>query len=242
MTSMLFDRVRALRADLEALANVKASAGEAGELSDLKDDLAEQVGALKAALASRAVLAEANLSTDLPPSHEALRKRAQQLRERFEKDPRAEVLKKGQVWRTCLELAEATAKTITSTTRSRWQSYEAEIFGGEPPSAVERLLAPTPENNAALRRYKAGFDELRLKFKTLPSSDEDLAAAELKAKELKEIAKAFDFDVPGDVKAFLEAVFSGGGAPLKLLTPGVIEWLRKTGTYEHYRISALRQA
>jgi hypothetical protein len=242
MTSALFDRARALRADLEALANVKASANEAGELSDLKDDLAEQVDALRVALAARAVLAEANLPTDLPPSHEALRKRAQQLRERFEKDPSAEVLKKGQVWRTCIELAEATAKTITSTTRSRWQGYEAQIFGGESPSAVERLLAPTPENNAALRRYKACFEELRLQFRTLPSSSQDIAAAKLKANELKEIAKAFNFDVPVDVKAFLEAVLSGGGAPLKLLTPSVIEWLRKTGTYEHYRITALRQA
>jgi hypothetical protein len=241
MSGTLFERARELRTDLETLAELRASAGEAGELSLLKDSLGREVDELKQALAGRAVLAKAGLEVPLPTSHEGLRKRAQSLRERFEKDRRAEVLKKGQVWRTCLEQAGETAKTIAGEVRERWRAYEAEIFTGDTPSAVEKLLAPTTANKAAFRRYKAAFGELRQLFRTTPRSEEEISAARLKAHELEEIARAFDFDVPQEVKSFLEAVLSGG-APLETLTQNVIDWLKENNTHEQYRIVALRQA
>jgi len=237
----LFARAHELRANLEALHEIRASAGEAGELSQLRDSLEREVDALKDALAGRARLAVAGLEVALPASHERLRKRAQTLRERFEKEPRAEVLKKGQVWRTCLEEAGETAKLIANAVRERWRAHETEIFTGDTPSAVDRLLAPTTANKTALRRYKAAFTELQQLFRAAPQSEEDIAVARLKARELEDIAKDFDFDVPQEVKSFLEAVLSGG-ASLGMLTPTVIDWLKENDTHEHYRIVALRQA
>jgi hypothetical protein len=240
MSETLFARARELRADLEALAEFRASAGEAGELSQLRDSLGREVDALNQALAARAILAKAGLQVTLPASHEGLRKRAQSLRERFEKEPRAEALKRGQVWRTCLEQAGETAKEIARAVRERWRAHEAEIFTGDAPSAVDRLLAPTTANRNALRRYKAAFTELQQLFRAAPRSEEDIVVARLKARELEDIARGFDFDVPREVKSFLEAVLSGG-APLGTLTPAVIDWLKKNDSYEHYRIVALRQ-
>lgn len=241
MSETLFERARELRAELEALAEARASAGEAGELSQLRDSLAREFNALREALAGRAVLAKAGLQVPLPSSHDGLRKRALQLRERFEKDPRSEALKRGQVWRTSLEQACDTAQAIASAVRERWRAYEGEIFTGDAPPAVKKVLAPTMANKNALRRYETAFAELHGLFRNSPQSDEDVATAKLKARELADIAKAFDFNVPQEVKAFLEAVLSGG-APLGALTPVVVEWLEENGTFEHYRISALRQA
>lgn len=241
MSEALFARASKLRTDLEELAKFKASAGEAGELSQLRDSLGLEVDELKEALAARAILAKAGLHVALPASHGGLRKRAQSLRERFEKEPRAEALKRGQVWRTCLEQAGEVAEEIATAVRERWRKHEVEIFSGDAPPVVERLLAPTSANKNALRRYKAAFAELQQLFRSAPQSDADITVARRKAQELADIAKDFDFNVPQEVKHFLETVLSGG-APLGTLTAAVIDWLKENDSYEHYRIVASRQA
>lgn len=232
-------RVNNLRQGLEKLASAKAAAGEAGELSQLKDDLDEKVRRLRGVLAVRAALATAGVNVALPASCAGVKKRATALRERFEKEPRADVLKKGQTWRTWKEHADNAANDITLSVRAAWQGYQASVFSGETPAAVEKLLAPTQTNKGALGRYKRAYEEFRGLFKELPQSAENIAAVRAKADELIAIAAAFDFAVPAEVKAFLEAVQSGG-APLSSLTEAVIEWLHQSKTYDHYRISALR--
>ena len=57
------------------------------------------------------------------------------------------------------------------------------------------------------------------------------------ADDLKAIAGQFDFDVPAEVKAFLEAV-QADGAALALLTPTVTAWLKDNDAFTAYRIVA----
>ena len=56
------------------------------------------------------------------------------------------------------------------------------------------------------------------------------------AEDLEKVAKGFDFDVPADVKQFLEAVLSINGARLSLLTPSVLEWLTENGGLDGYAV------
>lgn len=53
--------------------------------------------------------------------------------------------------------------------------------------------------------------------------------AEVAPDVLPDVAPKVLFEVPADVRAFLAAVAGGGGAPLELVTPIVLGWLRARG-------------
>ena len=87
----------------------------------------------------------------------------------------------------------------------------------------------------AFRTYEALYAGLRAAFNDLPRDNGDIERVAALAEQLEQAAQAFDFDVPAEVKQFLEAVLSVNGAPLTLLTPGVRLWLEANGSLENLR-------
>ncbi|TIW72666.1 MAG: hypothetical protein E5V53_32670 [Mesorhizobium sp.] len=109
------------------------------------------------------------------------------------------------------------------------------MFTGEAPSVVKGRIAMTPSNTAAFKMYDQIHQAFRTEFDKLPADKAAIDRVKALATTLTETAKEFDFDVPADVKRFLEAIQTGG-AKLDLLTDVVLKWLEENNAFDTYRI------
>lgn len=242
MTLLLAGRTAALRQRLTKLDRSSSDAAEASDLEALRLELDASVAALAAHLEKEALLRSAAIPVALPAALISARKRAKGILEKFLLNGKAATLKRGQGWKALLEETAAASRELDRSITAGWRSYRQTIFAGDPPAAIQSRLAPTEANNDALARYKLLFERLKIAFETLPPDRAAIDRTTRLAEELEEVAKAFDFDVPADVKRFLVAVLSVNGAPLALLTPAVEKWLRENDSYENYCISSTGRA
>jgi hypothetical protein len=237
MTNSLPDRARDLRRRLKQVQDLGDKVGEAGRLNDLRAELAKPITALKQQLDYRAVLQGAGVRVSLPVSLEPRRRRAAVLLERFRADRSAATLKKGRSWTQLLtDVAEA-AGEVSQVLDAAWLAYKENLFSGDRPSDVRNRLAMTQENADAFKAYEGLYKRFGA-FSVRPRDAEMVAEAKALARELRAAASRFDFDVPPDVKAFLDAV-QEGGAPLLLLTESVKDWLLANNALQNYRIRAV---
>jgi hypothetical protein len=237
MTGTLPQRVKALRARLSRLDEMGANAAETGLLDDLRSELSAPISKLKGHLVQRATLSAAGITVELPPSLDVGRKRAATLLEKFIAEKKAATLKKGRNWSQLLADVDDASTEVAKAVSSAWRSYRQEAFGGESPPVIKARLAMTSENMAAIKRYEALHPSFRAAFEALPQDVVTVERARRLANDLTETAKSFDFDVPREVKAFLEAI-QVGGAPLALLTEIVQTWLKANNAFDSYRIRA----
>ncbi|WP_162815565.1 hypothetical protein [Microvirga aerophila] len=214
-----------------------SNVAEAGLLDDLRSELATPVVRLKRHLDQRAVLTAAGITVEQPASLSAGQKRAAVLLERFMAEKKAATLKKGRHWTQLLEDIEAASNDVAKATSAGWRAYRQELFGGDNPSVIRSRLAMTNNNMTAFKRYETLYQEFRVAFDTLPQDAATVTRIKRLAAELAATAKSFDFDVPAEVKAFLEAVQTGG-APLALLTDTVQSWLKANSALDSYRVWA----
>jgi hypothetical protein len=235
MSTSLPARAKALRERLFFLDRLGANVEEAGLLEDLRSDLASPAAELSRALDQRTLLVEAGIETAEPPSLETARKRAAALLGKFKAEQKAATLKKGIGWANLLKEIKAASTDIKSSVDSNWKGYRQSVFTGEAPSVVKGQIAFTPENNAALKAYEQYYLAFRSEFGKLPVDQASIERVKALAAKLTETAKSFDFDVPTDVKRFLEAI-QGGGANLDLLTEVVLKWLKENNAFDSYRI------
>lgn len=237
MTGSLPERAKALRARLGRLDEMGANAAEAGLLDDLRSELSAPIARLKGHLDQRSILTTAGIAAELPPSLETGRKRAATLQEKFVAENKAATLKKGRNWSQLLTDIDTASSDVAKAVSSAWRAHRQEIFGGEAPSVIRARLAMTSENMAAIKRYETLHQNFRAAFETLPPDGAMIERVKRLARELTETAKSFDFNVPKEVKAFLEAI-QAGGAPLTLLTETVQAWLKTNNALDSYRIRA----
>lgn len=238
MTRSLPDRARDLRHRLSQVQDLGDKVHEAGRLNDLRAELAGPIAELKQQLDQRAALEGAGVTADLPVSLEAGRRRAAMLLERFRAEKSAATLKKGRSWIQLLADVKAAAAEVGKVVDAAWLAHKEAQFGGDKPAAIRDRLAMTRENAEAFKTYEALYKRFGEAFSVLPRDATAVAEAEALARDLRAAATRFDFDVPPDVKAFLDAV-QEGGAPLSLLTEPVKDWLRANNALQNYRIRAL---
>lgn len=235
MSTSLPARAKALRDRLVALDRLGANVEEAGLLADLRSDLASPAAELSRALDQRALLAGSGIEAPEPASLEAARKRAALLLERFTATQKATTLKRGSGWAHLLKEITAAATDVSTEVGRSWKEYRQTVFTGEAPALVKGRIAFTPANIAAFKTYEQIHQAFRAEFDKLPAEKATIDRVKALAVRLTETAKEFDFDVPADVKRFLEAIQSGG-AKLDLLTEAVLKWLQENGAFGNYRI------
>ena len=226
---------KGLRERLERLDRLGANVEEAALLEDLRSDLAPRVAKLKKALDQCALLSTSGISVEEPASLGGARKRAADLIEKFTAEKKAATLKKGVRWTNLVSKIGAASDDVGRVVASRWKVYRQEAFTGEPPEVVRGRIAFTPTNSAAFKRYDQLYQDFRISFERLPADRSVIQRVQSLAKALTETANSFDYDVPTDVKRFLEAVQSGG-APLDLLSDTVKTWLAENDAFANYRI------
>lgn len=235
MRTSLPARAKALRERLVALDRLSATVEETGLLEDLRSDLAPPAAELSRALDQHALLSGSGIETPEPPSLETARKRAATLLERFTAERKAATLKKRAGWANLLVEIKAASMEVSASVARSWKGYRQTVFTGEAPALVKGRIAFTPANNAALKTYEQLYQTFRSEFDKFPPDKAAIERVKALAARLTETAKEFDFDVPDDVKRFLEAI-QGGGAKLDLLTDAVLEWLKENNAFDNYRI------
>lgn len=235
MSTSLPARVHALRDRLVALDQLGANVEETGLLEDLRSDLAAPAAELSRALDQRALLDDFGIVAAAPATLDAARKRAAALLEKFMAEKKAATLKKGVGWANLVRDIKVASSDVAIMVVKSWKAYRQEVFTGEAPGVVKGRIAFTPANAAAFKRYEQLHQAFRVEFDRLPADRAAIERMRSLAEELTETAKAFDYNVPAEVKRFLEAVQSGG-ATLDLLTDTVKTWLTDNGAFASYRI------
>lgn len=235
MSASLPARARQLRERLVALDRLGANVEETGLLADLLSDLEKPAAELSRALDQRALLTGSDIETPEPATLGTARKRAATLLERFTADRRAAALKRGSGWANLLKEVKAASADVSTSVVQSWKGYRQIVFTGEAPALIKGRIAFTPANHAAFKTYEQLYQTFRAEFDKLPADKAAIDRVKALAARLTQTAEAFDFDVPADVKRFLEAVQSGG-AKLGLLTDAVHEWLNENDAFDNYRI------
>lgn len=242
MTGSLPRRTSELKVRLSRLQNLASKVEEASSLELLRQDLKRRVEKLEPQLQKQALLQGHNIAVELPAGIGKVARRAGGLLEKFNAEPTASTLKKGKTWRALLEELDVTAGEFTEAVRTAWRRARKSFFAGDTPATLRGRLARTAENVRALEQYQALHQALDAAFNTTPNDGSMIDEVKRLAKQLESVAHAFNFDVPDSVKAFLEAVQSVAGAPLDLLTPEVVDWLKTNHSFDAYRISARSRA
>ena len=237
MTNSLPGRARDLRHRLKQIQDLGEKVAEAGRLNDLRAELVKPITDLKQQLDYQAVLQGAGVTASLPVSLEAKRRRAAVLLERFRASRSAATLKKGRSWTQLLTDVSEAASEVSQVLDAAWLAYKENLFSGDKPSDVRNRLAMTQENAEAFKTYEGLYKRFGA-FSVRPRDASMVAEAKALARELRAAATRFDFAVPRDVKAFLDAV-QEGGAPLLLLTEPVKDWLLANNALQNYRIRAV---
>lgn len=238
MTAVLAKRTSALRSRLEALDHAASNVAEVSALEGLRASLTGKAEKLGSGLAKQKLLATANIVVPSPASLMTVQKQASILLEKFLAEPKAETLKKLKGWGSLLSELETATRDLTSTLVSTWKAHRQSVFAGETPSQIRSKLARTSDNDEALQKYELSYTRLREAFDNLPADAQAITATAKIADDLERIAKGFNFDVPAEVKQFLEAVLSVKGASLSFLTPEVLNWLRDSGGIDNYSVKA----
>jgi len=242
MSATLPARASALRARLNRLHEMSSNVAEAADLEGLRGQLARHLDKFSAPVEKRRLLAKAGIPIADPASNAVVRKKATAVLERFAATPKSGTLKKGQAWSTMLGEMDSAARDLQTAVTAAWKGQWTSLFSGETPAAIESKLAKTKSNQEALRVYQGLYSQFRALFDSLPSDQATIERARKLGDQLEGAAKAFDFEVSPEVKAFLEAVQSVRGAPIRLLTDEVLDWLRENESLDAYRVKSSDRA
>jgi hypothetical protein len=240
--TVLTARLTALRERLARIDQMSVKVAEAGALEDLRSELTRRIDKLGPALATQVLLTRADIPAPSPTSANDLRTRAADVLRKFRAEPTSATLKRGHFWQNLLRQIDTAGGDFSASVVDSWRAYRGRVFAGEAPAAIRNRLAPTQSNEDAFERYRGLHQRLQAAFQQLPQDAASIEQVKRLAQQLETAAQGFNFDVPAAVKTFLEAVQTVAGAPLDLLTPDVVDWLKANNSYEAYRISAKGRA
>jgi hypothetical protein len=229
------ERAKTLRDRLAALEKLEGNVKEAGLLEDLRSHLEPEADALYRALAQRKLLFDLGVEVDPCPSLASARTSAASLLLKFNADKQASTLKKGVGWTKLVEQTKAASRDLGALVAQGWKVYVETIFTGEAPGVIRGRIAFTDGNNAAFKEYTQLYQAFSSASDKFPADRAGVENIRALAAALATAAHDFDFNVPHEVKLFLEAIQSGG-APLDLLTDTVHDWLGANDALESYRI------
>lgn len=233
----LIERIETICERAENQRSIEEKRAEVNRLQPLLNDARNLSEDLDHEVAQLRFLRDQGIFTAPPDKAEAARKTLGRLRERFTKESRAEHLTRGRDWTLLKEQVRATCENLASALQTEWAQFVQTAYSGDTPSTLEGSLAGTEGNLQNLRRYREVHAELNRYAKSRPTGRTDFDNVRDLSRQLTEIYQDFDFDVPEEVKRFLQAV-AGGGANLDLFTTEVRVWLQKQNTSDHYRIVA----
>lgn len=156
---------------------------------------------------------------------------------KFKEQPKRETLVRGNKLTRIYDKVQDVQKSTRNVIEGAWRQYCEIHFALQNPVELETTVAQTDENKKLLAEYKAIFLKMSPMLSLLPDADFDFGKLNELHEQLGAILRNVDFNVPEEVKAFLNAIAETQGAPLSYLTnPVVIEWLQNHNQMERYKI------
>lgn len=229
----LVERTTVLRERCINLSTLGERIEEARSLGTRLGELRHVAEKLPNSLRKVGMLAKAGIAVPPPVSSVVqVRSAIAKIKARFAQSREADALTKGQDWKVLMRELPRIVGDLESASSESWESYAQQLFAGDAPAAVERTLAPTDANKAALAKYRQAHQRYTALKADVPSSAEEIAELARIAQELKSLK--FDYDVPASVRKFLEAL--PAGAPLALLTDEVRGWIEQKGLTKRYQV------
>jgi hypothetical protein len=229
----LVERTSLLKTRCANLESLGEKIEEARNLGTRLGELRRAAEKLLARLEAIAMLEQAGIAVEASAkSATRARTALAKIKGRFAQDRQCASLTKGQDWNALIRELPHVSEELQESAAGGWKRHADRLFAGDAPVAVERTLAPTEGNKAALQRYRQAYGRYAALRTNLPASAADVAELSRVADELKQIK--FDHDVPASVRAFLEALPKG--APLSLLTAEVRQWIKEKGLTNRYLV------
>lgn len=235
MTGSLSTRATALRNRLMNLDRLGMNVQETRLLEDLRSELDASAHELLRRIGQARVLRDAGVDIPVPVSLDAVQKRAASLLDKFMAEKLASALKTGVGWTNLQKNIKTASDDVQDCLVKGWKAYRLEVFSGEAPSVIKGRIAFTQANENAFKLYEQIYGLYQSEADRIPIDRESIERVRELSRKLIETAKGFDFDVPTDVKRFLEAIQSGG-AKLDMLTDVVREWLTNNNAVDSYCI------
>lgn len=236
MTSVL-QRFRHLDQQLTNLALAKRDMDEVRRIQERSTEWKTVKARLDKYEASvRILIAEEREAAALVAKRNAVRKQAAEIRERLQAVGDVAELTRDEAWRRLLSSVKGLAEALENAAKDAWQEAVEECGGLETPATVRALMPPTAENEIAARRYETSFEQYELVAKQrLPTTPSDLSTLRAHSQACRRAYESITFDVPADVRVFLNAVQSEN-ATLAHVTPQVLEWLKEKQQRERFRV------
>lgn len=229
----LAEKTIALRERCTNLSTLGDRIEEAKKLGTRLADLRGIAEKLPESLKTIDMLAKAGVAVQGSASSASqVRNAIAKIKTRFAQAREADALTKGQEWKVLIRELPKVVGELEESAAEGWETHAQQLFSGDAPSAVERTLAPTDANKAALVKYRQAHERYVRLRGSVPAGPEAVAELARVAKELKSVN--FDYDVPASVRKFLEAL--PAGAPLALLTAEVRDWIEKQGLVKRYSV------
>lgn len=229
----LTEKTIALRERCASLSTLGDRIDEARKLGTRLAELKDIAESLPDSLKTIDMLTKAGVAVQGSASSVSqVRNAVSKIKTRFALARDPDALTKGQDWRVLIRELPKLVSELDEAAAEGWEAHAQKLFSGDAPSAVERTLAPTDANKAALAKYRQAHERFARLKASLPGGPEAVEELARVAQELK--AVNFDYDVPASVRKFLEAL--PAGAPLALLTAEVRDWIEKQGLVNRYSV------
>lgn len=156
---------------------------------------------------------------------------------RFKESSTASTLKQGTRWTGFIDKLREMINALENQQNLDWKAYFlTHLFAGVRPDERRTTLVQIPENKKAIDRYTELYQRFTKFRARVPVSLEEFKDVHYCSDELMTIT--FVEDVPYAVKQFFNAVASGSGANLELLTSEVTDWLRENKLLGSYVVRA----
>lgn len=241
MTTLL-QRCQVLDTKLKSLTRAKRHADDHRLIQQRTQEWKDRNEKLKALKSRTAclVLAAEDVKV-VSTKRAALRQNAVKILERLQQDDDINELTRDAAWTRLLNSSEGLTEDLGAASRKAWRAYLEEQGTLEMPDALRSRTPQTPQNDDALRTYRASYAAYdAIARLSLPRTAEDLTQLISHVVACRQAFALLTFDLPAEVKRFYEAV-NAGTATLTQVTPSVLEWLAEHGHLDRFRVRSAGQ-
>lgn len=217
-----------LRAGLQ---KVKTANQTRQEISALQQRMREwsQHASTRQTLAEKTLIVDPNLLAleDIAQADAKVKVLAEQAKKLLEDGCSLQALAVDNLWGRLTSAAELANEVLKNAARDKWREF-VESFGNvESPSILEGRMLKTPANETILGIYKQNYAKYLAAVRAdLPANASTYAELADTVETLQGLREKLKDTAPEAVRLFFKAI-DNGGAALELVTPEVIDWLRK---------------
>jgi hypothetical protein len=232
---MMSDQAQEVLVRLNKVREAKDGVDEAKAIDGLRNELIQLVTPIKQLASNAQLLSSQGLKLSAVSEVDSAIETVRKVSARFQEDPKSNTLK-GVRWTSLKSKLEILVTKIEEAQANDWKSFfVSNLFGGLSPTQRGAQLAPTPENKKALELYKQLYQNFNKYRSNIPKDAEEFEQLRKLSEKLAQIE--FQEDVPKDVSKFFQAIGTGG-ANLEMLTPEVIDWLRRNNSLMNFVVRA----